>query len=69
MFNYDTYGEITRDSTENTPFHPLLTSKLTKKDLSIYVTRILFHIKLTKNITKGWSDLDVNTQIDKDLKP
>ena len=53
MFNYDTYGEITRDSTENTPFHPLLTSKHTKKDLSIYVTRILFHIKLTKTSQKA----------------
>ena len=35
-----------------------------------YVLGIRFQIKLTKiSVTKGWSDQDVNTQFDKDLKP
>ena len=35
-----------------------------------YVLGIQFQIKLTKiSVTKGWSDQDVNTQFDKDLKP
>ena len=35
-----------------------------------YVLGIWFQIKLTKiSVTKGWSDQDVNTQFDKDLKP
>ena len=35
-----------------------------------FVLGIQFQIKLTKiSVTKGWSDQEVNTQIDKDLKP
>ena len=35
-----------------------------------FVTEIRFHIKLTKiSVTKGWSDREVNAQIDKDLNP
>ena len=33
-----------------------------------YVTGIRFQIELTKiSVTKGWSDQEVNAQIDKDL--
>ena len=34
----------------------------------VYVTGIRFQIELTKiSVTKGWSDQEVNAQIDKDL--
>ena len=36
----------------------------------VYVIGIRFQIELTKiSVTKGWSDQDVNAQIDKDLNP
>ena len=36
----------------------------------VYVSGIRFQIELTKiSVTKGWSDQDVNAQIDKDLNP
>ena len=36
----------------------------------VYVTGIWFQIELPKiSITKGWSDQEVNAQIDKDLNP
>ena len=36
----------------------------------VYVLGIQFQIKLTKiSVTKGWSDQEVNAQIDKDLNP
>ena len=34
----------------------------------VYVIGIRFQVKLTNiSVTKGWSDQEVNTQIDKDL--
>ena len=36
----------------------------------VYVIGIRFQIELTKiSVTKGWSDQEVNAQIDKDLNP
>ena len=36
----------------------------------VYVIGIRFQIKLTKtSLKKGWSDQEINTQIDKDLNP
>ena len=36
----------------------------------VYVKEIQFEIELTKiSVTKGWSDQEVNAQIDKDFNP
>ena len=36
----------------------------------VYVTGLRFQVELTRiSVTKRWSDLEVNAQIDKDLNP
>ena len=36
----------------------------------VYITRMRFQIELTKiSVTNGWSDQEVNAQIDKDPNP
>ena len=54
------------------PIFTLYLPQLTKSFgiSKVYVTGMRFQIELTKiSVTKGWSDQEVNTQIDKDLNP
>ena len=49
---------------------PIFTFYLTYKVEFWYLTGIRFQIELTKtSVTKGWSDQELNAQIDKDLYP
>ena len=54
------------------PIFTLYLPQLTKSFgiSKVYVTGMRFQIELTKiSVTKGWSDQEVNAQIDKDLNP
>ena len=64
-------GGITLGTKLKMPIFTLyLPHNLQSRVSKVYVIGIRFQIELTKiSVTKGWSDQEVNAQIDKDLNP
>ena len=71
MVSCDVTGGITLGTKLKMPIFTLyLPHNLQSRVSKVYVIGIRFQIELTKiSVTKGWSDQEVNAQIDKDLNP
>ena len=72
MVSCDITGGVTLETKLKMPIFTLyLLHNLKSFGISkVFVTGIRFQIELTKiSVTKGWSDQEVNAQIDKDLNP
>ena len=69
MVSCDVTGGITLGTKLKMPIFTIYFPRKWSFGISkVYVTGIRFEIELTKiSVTKGWSDQDVNAQIDKDL--
>ena len=73
MVSFDVTGGITLGTKLKMPILTLyLPHNLQSRVLviQVYVIGIRFQIEIIKiSVTKGWSDQEVNAQIDKDLNP